>query len=61
MTVITLPLLTSKADNIPDFDEIFNEGSEAKDALQPRAIKENSLYHERMSGIIVDMVDLGYI
>jgi hypothetical protein len=61
MAVLTLPLFTCKADNIPDSDEMFNEGSKAEKMSQLSVIKGNSLYHERMSGVIADMVDLGYI
>lgn len=61
MAVITLPLFTTAADNIPDLDEIYTEGYKAEEDIKKWGVSSNSLYHERMSGVIIDMVDFGYI
>lgn len=60
MAIMALPAFTTEVDNVPDLDEMYNEGR-TDSVVQLHAMTDNALYNERMSGVIVDTVDLGYI
>ena len=69
MAIMVLPIFTSKADDIPDMDEMAEKMQEADENgtaagdidISFTSSKTLDVYNERMSGVFEDMYDLKYI
>ena len=68
MAILILPLITSKAEDTLDMDEMATKFKEASDngveldgeAFSANNPQANNLYNERMRGVVEDMYDLKY-
>lgn len=65
MAVMVLPIFTSNAEDLPDMDEMaekYQNGEEIDTAeYDLKSSKTIGVYNTRMSGVIHDMCNLGYI
>lgn len=65
MAVMVLPIFTSNAEDLPDMDEMaekYQNGEELNTAEYDfSSAKTIGVYNTRMSGVIHDMCNLGYI
>lgn len=65
MAVMVLPIFTSNADDLPDMDEmaeIYQKGEEINtENYDLSKSKTIDVYNNRMSGVIHDLCNLGYI
>jgi hypothetical protein len=69
MAIMVLPIFTSKAEDVPDMDEMAEKFKEMQDngtEFKEEDIKfttdeTRGAYNERMIGVFQDMYDLGYI
>lgn len=65
MAVMVLPIFTSNAEDLPDMDEMaekYQNGEEINTAeYDLKSSKTIGIYNTRMSGVIHDMCNLGYI
>lgn len=69
MAVMCLPIFTSKAEDIPDMDEMAEklqdvlQSGEKLDESEMQFTSKNTIgaYNERMMGVFQDVYDLNYI
>lgn len=67
--MIALPIMTSNADDVLDFDDLaeaIRDGGDANNKLDEMTLNSapaNTMdaYKERMDGVFEDVFDLGYI
>lgn len=69
MAIMVLPIFTSNAEDVPDMDEMAEKfkdrqenGTEFDESLMNFSSASTiNVYNDRMSGVFIDMVNLGYI
>lgn len=62
MAIMTLPIFTSNAEDIPDIDVMAQDfESLDKNSQQATNASTANVYNEKISGVFADMHRLGYI